>query len=100
MGHCRDQSDEEGCSTLVIGDRYDRMVAPFTSNANSIEPIDVNISVVLIDIEHIDEENNEFKVKYMVSLEWYENRVVFHNLKSNTKMNVLTEDDVEYLEGS
>jgi hypothetical protein len=97
VGHCRDQSDEEGCRTLVIGDRYDRNVAPFGSNANSIEPIDVNISVVLIDIENIDEEKNEFKVKYMVSLEWYENRVTFHNLKTSMKMNVLTEDDVERL---
>ena len=62
---------------------YNKNMAPFTveSSNDRISAVEVNISATVMNILKINEVEQSLKLKISLLLTWYENRVVYHNLK-------------------
>ena len=94
--HCRDKSDENMCSLLVFEKSYNKKVPPFTTNKqnNTLSPVQVRMSTSLRNILAISEFSHTIDLKFGVTLEWYEKRVLYHNLKTKEALNVLSDEEV------
>ena len=94
---CRDNSDEKNCYLLVFKEKesYNKKVPPFTINKDkSVDPVKVNVSTSLMNVLAISEFSHTIDLKLGITLEWYENRVLYHNLKSEEALNVLSDQEV------
>ena len=96
--HCKDNSDEKNCYLLVFKEEesYNMKVPPFSINPidNSIAPVKVNVSIKLFNVLEISEFRHTIDFKIGITLKWYENRVLYHNLKTAQALNVLTDSEV------
>ena len=94
--NCRDESDEDHCSLLVFKENYNKKVAPFTINTtdNTVIPVSVSVSTSLMNVLEISEFTHTISLKLGITLEWYENRVQYHNLKTEESLNVLSNNEV------
>ena len=94
--HCRDKSDEEQCALLVFGESYNKKVPPFNINTtdNSIIPVKVRVSTSLRNVLQIAEFSHTIDLKLGITLKWYENRVLYYNLKVKEAFNVLSDSEV------
>ena len=90
---CRDKSDENNCNLIVFEDNYNNKVPPFTVNPGdkSLVPVTVKVSTSL---SAISEFSHTIDLKLGITLEWYENRVLYHNLKTEEALNVLNDVEV------
>ena len=93
---CQDESDEDNCSLLVMKESYNKLVAPISFNPadNSIIPVSVKVSTSLRNVLEISESTHTIDLKLKIKLEWYDNRVLFHNLKQEDALNVLSKSEV------
>ena len=93
---CRDESDEDNCKLIVFKDNYNKMVPPFTiaNEDHSLIPARVNVSTQLNNVLDISEFSHTIDLKLGVTLRWFENRVVYHNLKLKEALNILTPSEV------
>ena len=93
---CRDKSDEDNCALLVFEESYNKLVAPISFNLsdNSIIPVSVKVSTSLRNVLDISESTHTIDLKLEISLEWYDNRVLFYNLKREDALNVLSNSEV------
>ena len=95
---CRDNSDEKNCYLLVFKEieSYNKKVPPFTISAEdkSVIPVKVNVSTSLMNVLAISEFSHTIDLKLGITLEWYENRVLYHNLKTEEALNVLSDREV------
>ena len=94
--NCRDESDEDNCKLIVFKDNYNKMVPPFTiaNEDHSLIPARVNVSTQLNNVLDISEFSHTIDLKLGVTLRWFENRVVYHNLKLKEALNILTPSEV------
>ena len=95
--HCRDNSDEKNCNLLVFkeAESYNKKVPPFSLDAEeTITPVKVAVSTSLMNVLAISEFSHTIDLKLGITLEWYENRVLYHNLKSEEALNVLSDQEV------
>ena len=93
--HCRDESDEDNCKLIVFNDNYNNKVPPFTVNPDkSLVPVKVKVSTSLMNVLAISEFSHTIDLKLGITLEWYENRVLYHNLKTKKALNVLSDSEV------
>lgn len=77
FGHfARDESDEENCKMLVIKDNYNNKIAPFGYDyvEDVVIPVDVKVSIAIIDILSIQEVNLVYVLKFRFLMEWYDYR--------------------------
>ena len=98
--NCRDHSDEKGCSILVLEDGYNRRVPPVGNNEeeiNKLTPVPVNVSITLLKVVAIKEEDHSIELQFEIALEWKEIRASFYNLKPETYMNTLSLDEIDTL---
>ena len=94
---CKDKSDESNCQLLVFDSSYNNKVAPFTINEDkSVDPVKVNVSTSLMNVLAISEFSHTIDLKLGITLEWYENRVLYHNLKTKKALNVLSDSEVSF----
>ena len=100
--HCRDKSDENLCSLLVLEESYNKKVPPFTINDadNSVIPVSVFVSTSLRNVLEISEFTHTITLKLGLTLEWYENRVLYHNLKTEEALNTLSDNEVGWMYSS
>ena len=92
---CKDKSDESNCQLLVFDSSYNNKVAPFTINTDkSVDPVKVNVSTSLMNVLAISEFSHTIDLKLGITLEWYENRVLYHNLKMKEALNVFSDTEV------
>ena len=56
-----------------------------------IVPVQVNISISLKKIVKMEEVDHKIMFQFSIILEWMEIRAVYHNLKTKTSLNILTE---------
>ena len=54
----------------------------------------VNVSTSLLSVLAISEFSHTIDLKLGITLEWYENRVLYHNLKAEEALNTLTKSEV------
>ena len=98
--HCIDKSDEDKCSLIVFEKSYNKLVSPFTvdydeNEKEQIVPVKVLVSTSLRNILEISEFSHTIELKFGIMLEWYENRVQYHNLKRKQDLNVLSDSEVK-----
>ena len=93
---CQDKSDEDNCSLLVFEESYNKLVPPISFNPKdkSYIPVSVRVSTSLRNVLEISESTHTIDLKLGISLEWYDNRVLFYNLKSEDALNVLSNSEV------
>ena len=88
--NCFDQSDEDNCklifmkalfiffyilffpSNLYVKDNYNKKIAPFSfDKVNNINiPVNINVSMSVIDIIKIEEVDHIYTLKFRLVLEW------------------------------
>ena len=92
-----DNSDEDFCSLLVTVKGYDKKVAPFTIDpkTGNIYPAKIHVSINLQNIIEISERNHKITFKFGISLEWYENRASYQNLKEKVSFNALSDEEIK-----
>ena len=95
--HCEDTSDEKNCKLVIMEENYNKNIAPFTVNplTNTVEEVHINVSANVIDIVKINEVEQTFKLKFQLILNWYDFRLIFHNLKESRIANSPSIDAVE-----
>ena len=79
---------------------YNRKVSPFTLSSWESDTlfVQLNISMDLLKIVDMDERSHKIDFQFQITLEWRENtRVVYHNLKHDTSMNALSDNDIQRL---
>ena len=93
---CVDESDEDNCRLISFKDNYNKKVPPFTVNKknNSLVPAKIRVSTQLKNVLSISEFSHTIDLKIGITLNWYENRVLYHNLKIQEALNVLTDAEV------
>ena len=97
---CQDESDERRCKMLVTREGYNKEVPPFNVNSydRSIVPVQLYISIDLLKIVDMEETDHKISFQFAILLEWRESdRVVYHNLKHDTSLNALTNNDFSQL---
>ena len=92
-----DESDEDNCRLIAFKDNYNKDVPPFTINKtnNSLIPAKIRISTQLKNVLAISEFSHTIDLKIGITLKWYENRVLYHNLKNQEALNVLNNAEVD-----
>ena len=93
---CEDKSDENNCKLIVFEDNYNNKVPPFTVDPGdkSLVPVKVKVSTSLMNVLAISEFDHTIDLKLGITLKWYENRVLYHNLKTKDSLNVLSDIEV------
>ena len=62
-----------------------------------IIPVYVNISMAVMDIFSIQEVDLVFVLKFRLLMEWYDDRLTYHNLKVERSANLLTKEEIDKL---
>ena len=77
-------------------ENYQKNIAPFTIDTDKRElvPVKVKVSTSLMSILSISEFDHTIDLKLGITLKWYENRVLYHNLKTKDSLNVLSDLEV------
>ena len=74
---CLDKSDENDCHLIAIDKSvYNKKYPP-----RDYKELDVNVQVTIGSIYQLNEMDMTFSSKISLSLEWYDERVTFFNLK-------------------
>ena len=98
--HCKDKSDEDNCQLIVFDKSYNNKVPPFTITINQEEetllPVQVYVSTSLMNVLAISERDHTIDFKLGIPLKWYDNRVLYHNLKMQDSLNVLSDVEVSF----
>ena len=86
--HCRDKSDEVGCSKVAIESSYSSIIAPppMRNNTKAV----VRIAITIHSILKISEIEETFYVSFDQDTSWFDPRLEYHNIKRNTDLNVLS----------
>ena len=97
--NCLDESDEENCQMIYMKDNYNKKIAPFVFDKenNRNIPVNVNVSMSVIDIIKISEVDHTFTLKFRLKLEWYDYRIKYYNLKRSRSANALALEEVQSL---
>ena len=90
---CKDKSDEMNCKILVLEEGYNMDVPPIISS----EPAFVSVSIDLLKLVSIDEEDYSIEIQFEISLVWKEKRVTYQNLKQRSSLNALQDKDIKSL---
>ena len=82
---CLDESDENECNLIIINkDLYNKKYPP-----RNYQALDVKVQVIIISIYQLNELDMTFNSKITLSLEWYDKRVTFSNLKPKDFTNLV-----------
>ena len=96
--NCRDESDEKGCNILVLKEGFNRRVPPVGKNEDDkVSPVPVKVSMTLLKVVDIKEEDYSIELQIQITLEWKEIRATYHNLKPETYLNALSLGEIETL---
>ena len=96
MPDCRDESDENNCQLISMQANYNKNLPPIGQNQDgSIIPVQVTVSLDLMRVVEIKEIFHSIRLQFRLTLQWRENnRVLYQNLKRETLLNSLTENDM------
>ena len=94
--NCRDKSDENNCKLIVFEDNYNAKVPPFTitEENNALIPAKIRVSTQLMNVLAISEFSHTIELKLGITIKWYENRVLYYNLKSKEALNIMSDIEV------
>ena len=93
--NCRDESDEADCKLLILKSSYNKKIPPIVpTGGNGFKKTDVWISINLLKIVSMEEVQHKIDFQFEITLEWKENRAIYHNLKVKTSLNALTNAEI------
>ena len=96
LPNCKDKSDEKGCNLLTLIEGYKKIVPPFDRNtAGTIIPVSVGVSLRLLTLMNIDENQNTIDLQFEIILNWQDYRISYSNLKNESFLNALTNENIE-----
>lgn len=84
---------------LVMKTNYNSKISPFTFDyVNSkVVPVNVNISMAVIDVLSILEKDLLYVLKFRFYMSWYDYRLKYHNIKRSKMLNSLSSIEVNNL---
>jgi hypothetical protein len=97
VADCRDKSDEDGCQLIMLEKSYNKLVPPITTVSvmnKTIVPVPVKVSISLLKIVSMEEVAHSIDIQFEIALKWNENRATYLNLKHDSSLNAMTNDDV------
>ena len=100
LPNCRDRSDEIGCKHPIPEYGYNKRVPPIALTSQDDEyvtPVPVMISLALLKVVAIEEEDHSIELQFQITLEWKENRATYHNLKTKSYLNALPLETINRL---
>ena len=77
--HCKDGSDEEECTYLILSTGYNRFLVP--PPVGDDEQFKLNVSINIENIISIDEKQGFFRTKFTLKRSWFDSHLTFQNLK-------------------
>ena len=83
-----DGSDEKNCTLMTLKDGYNKKYPSEGSNR-------VSISMHIYDLLDIKELEMKYKIFLKVEMRWYDSRILFRNLKSKSKNNQLSFEEIK-----
>ena len=96
MTNCWDESDEKECQVIILKDGYNKNIPPTQKGRHeSVIPANVSISITLMKVVEIEETDHSIHLQFQISLMWKENRVQYQNLKKESSLNALTDEDIK-----
>ena len=78
---------------MVLEDGYNKNVPPIASK----DLVIVDVSIDLLKVVDIDEEDYSIEIQVEITLKWRENRAAYQNLKKTISLNALTDEDKNML---
>ena len=90
---CKDGSDEQHCNLVVLNDYYNRKMPPVPKLGEQTTKI--GIRMIIEKIFQLSEANQEYDIKFVLKMSWYDTRLTFHNLKEKTYSNILSSTDTQ-----
>ena len=101
VSNCWDKSDERGCKLLFLEKGYNKNIPPIsvsgTTNEPTLVPALTSISTTLMNVVKIEEVDHSIHLQFEISIQWRENRARYQNLKRDTSLNVLNDEDIGQL---
>ena len=84
---------------LVMKGNYNKKIAPFDFDysASRVIPVNVNISMAVMDVLSISEVDLVYVLKFRFLMVWYDYRLKYHNLKQERSLNSLSREEIERL---
>ena len=82
---------------LLLAPGYNRNVPPVSVTEGEKETVNVSVSIDLLKLVDIDEEDYSIEIQFSIFLKWIENRATYQHLKADRSLNALTQDDIEAL---
>ena len=93
---CTDLSDEKGCNLLTLIEGYNKIVPPFDmKTSGTIIPVSVGVSLRLLALMNIDENENTMDLQFEIILDWKDSRISYSNLKNEVYLNALPKENIE-----
>ena len=91
-----DSSDEENCFMVNYDQTYKKEFAPVTMDENeNIEKTKINVTVDLLTILDIGEIDSLFSCQIKLHLTWFDQRLLYNNLKIDSNYNTMSEDEMD-----
>ena len=81
---------------LTLTEGYNKIVPPFSrTKSETIIPVSVNVSLRLLTVMDIDEDENTIDLQFEIILDWKDSRISYSNLKNEVFLNALTLENIE-----
>ena len=91
-----DSSDEEICFMVNYEQTYKKEFAPvIMDEKENIEKTKINVTVDLFTILKIDEIDSLFSCQIILHLTWFDQRLLYNNLKLDSNYNTMSEKEME-----
>ena len=87
---CKDESDEEQCTYLIPSLGYNKFLVPPPLQGDEL--LVLNVSINILDIISIDENQGFFRTKFTLTRSWFDIHLTYQNLKKNKTNSLYTED--------
>jgi hypothetical protein len=85
-----DDSDEQNCMMYKLAEGYQKRTPPLGHEGSELE---VKVSIQVINIITITELNFEYRVRVKVTMEWFDDRITFRNLRDSDVRNLILKED-------
>ena len=89
---CEDSSDEQDCKILVLPENYNKRLPPLPrpdqTEGKSFD-LQINVTLTILSIQNLDKTRGSFQMNFDATYEWFDRRVLFHNLKQKSNLNTL-----------
>ena len=92
---CADGTDETGCTIVVPDVGYNKLLVPPPRKEE--EKLQVKLLVNIINILEINEVEESLTIRSLITRQWYDKRLTYHNLKENENFNTLSIADQNIL---